>query len=221
MHLSPEKSIQIIALDGAAATGKSSTADALAQKLKYLHVDTGSHFRILCHYLIKHKCSHKESDASLGAFLKTLHIETEVIQNKAVLKIEHQVLGGKALRTEAINESVSKFASIASVRSFLLEYQRSLTSFAQSLGYSGMVVEGRDIGSVVFPNADLKVFLYADEQTRIRRRKEEGQIDPISQRDDLDSKRKLAPLTCPDGAVKLNTSLLSLEAVVESIIQKI
>ena len=150
-----------------------------------------------------------------------LHIETEVIQNKAVFKIEHQALGGKPFAQKQSTNLYPNLPPSLQKRSFLLEYQRSLTAFAQSLGYSGMVVEGRDIGSVVFPNADLKVFLYADEQTRIRRRKEEGQIDPISQRDDLDSKRKLAPLTCPDGAVKLNTSLLSLEAVVESIIQKI
>ena len=221
MHLSPKEPIQIIALDGAAATGKSTTASALALKLGYLHVDTGSHFRILCHHLIAHNYKPTDDTRSIESLLEDFSVETEIIQGKAVLKIQNQLLEKEALRSEAINQSVSQFASLAPIRTFLLEYQQSLKPFAQSQGYAGMVVEGRDIGSVVFPSADLKVFLYADEQTRIRRRQEEGQIDPIAQRDDLDSSRKLAPLTCPDGALELNTSLLSLEAVVDSIIQTI
>ena len=107
------------------------------------------------------------------------------------------------------------------MRNYLLKYQRSLEDFAQAKGFPGMVVEGRDIGSIVFPNASFKIFLHADEKTRIHRRQKEGQVDPISQRDDLDSTRKLAPLTCPDDALKLNTALLPLDDVVASIIKKI
>jgi cytidylate kinase len=107
------------------------------------------------------------------------------------------------------------------IRNFLLDYQRSLKTYTQDAGISGMVIEGRDVGSVVFPDAYLKIFLHADEKTRIARRKNEGQIDPISKRDDLDSTRKIAPLTCPQDALKLNTSLLSLDQVIDSILKHI
>jgi cytidylate kinase len=84
-----------------------------------------------------------------------------------------------------------------------------------------MVVEGRDIGSIVFPNATLKVFLEADAKTRIARREKEGHMDVINKRDTIDATRKLSPLTCPKDALNINTSLRSLDEVVSIILKEI
>ena len=107
------------------------------------------------------------------------------------------------------------------MRDFLLDYQRSLEHFAREAHFEGMVVEGRDIGSVVFPSADLKVFLHADESTRIARRQKEGLKDVINERDAIDRTRTLAPLTCPKDALSINTTQLSLDEVVDLILKKI
>ena len=221
MNPNAKQPFKIITIDGAAATGKSTTANAIAKELEFLHVDTGSHFRILCHHLIQKKITPKDPNSSLETILRSVPIDTEIIEGSAILKIGQELLQTKALRTEEINNSVSKFASMEPIRNFLLDYQRSLKTYAQDAGIPGMVIEGRDIGSVVFPDAYLKIFLHADEKTRIARRKNEGQIDPISKRDDLDSTRKIAPLTCPQDALKLNTSLLSLDQVIDSILKHI
>jgi cytidylate kinase len=221
MNPNAKQPFKIITIDGAAATGKSTTANAIAKELGFLHVDTGSHFRILCHHLIQKKITPKDPNSSLETILRSVPIDTEIIEGSAILKIGQELLKAKTLRTEEINNSVSKFASMEPIRNFLLEYQRSLKTYTQDAGIPGMVIEGRDIGSVVFPDAYLKIFLYADEKTRIARRKNEGQIDPISKRDDLDSTRKIAPLTCPQDALKLNTSLLSLDQVIDSILKHI
>lgn len=221
MNPNAKQPFKIITIDGAAATGKSTTANAIAKKLGFLHVDTGSHFRILCHHLIQKKSTPKDTNSSLETILRSLSMETEIIDGSAILKIGRKLLETDALRTEEINNSVSKFASIESIRNFLLNYQRSLKTYTQDAGFPGMVIEGRDIGSVVFPEAQLKIFLHADEKTRIKRRQNEGQIDPISKRDILDSTRKIAPLTCPQDALKLNTSLLSLDQVIGSILKQI
>ena len=84
-----------------------------------------------------------------------------------------------------------------------------------------MIVEGRDIGSVVFPTATLKIFLEADAITRIARRKKEGHTDVINERDTIDSTRKLSPLTCPNDALNIDTSKLSLDEVVSLILKEI
>lgn len=220
MHHILSKPPTLISIDGAAATGKSSTARALAEELKFLHVDTGAHFRIVCFHLLA-KGIDPSDRMALEAGLDKFSTVTEIEGLSAILTINEQSLDDSALRTPEINNAVSKFASAASVRDFLLNYQRSLTTFAQEHHFEGMVVEGRDIGTVVFPKAHLKIFLHADEATRIARRETDGQEDPISQRDALDSTRKIAPLTCPEDAFKINTSLHSLEQVVTLLKEKV
>jgi len=101
----------------------------------------------------------------------------------------------------------------------LFDYQRAQVSVARKEGYAGLIMEGRDIGSVIFPDADFRFFLYADEATRAARRAKEGQTDSIAERDKRDSQRKTAPLTCPEGATRVDTGPLTLEGVVEHITQ--
>ena len=215
-----ENYLKIIALDGAAATGKSSTARALAKRLDFLHIDTGSHFRILTYYLLE-KNIPAENSQSFVKELKKLVLNTYIKNHSAFLEISTNKLSKEALRSLRVNQLVSKYASIKPLRDFLLSYQRSLTDFAYKNGYLGIVVEGRDIGSIVFPNDSLKIFLHADEETRINRRQNEGQEDIIKERDAIDKTRSLAPLTCSPDAIKINTANHSLDEVVALILKEV
>jgi len=102
------------------------------------------------------------------------------------------------------------------VRTALLAYQRGQAGVSAQHGFRGLVMEGRDIGSVIFPNADFRFFLHAHADERARRRANEGQQDSITERDRLDSSRKTAPLACPQGAISIDTTHLTLPQVVEA-----
>lgn len=215
--MNPFETFITLALDGGAASGKSSTARALATKLGWMHVDTGSHYRAITFSLLAAQVT---SDApELSDALKALRFETELDGNQARIKIEGRTFNGDDLRSEAVNTQVSHFAAQPAVRQALFHYQRSQCDIARSLDFAGIVMEGRDIGTVILPDADLRVFLEADETTRAQRRAAEGQKDTIATRDKLDASRKTAPLTCPEGALVINTGELSLDAVVERIIE--
>src|SRR5690606_11407259 len=97
----------------------------------------------------------------------------------------------------------------------LLAYQRGQAGVARQRGFRGLIMEGRDIGSVIFPDADFRFFLHADPEERARRRAREGQTDSIAERDRLDTSRKTAPLTCPPGAIDVDSTFLNLEEVVD------
>jgi cytidylate kinase len=116
---------------------------------------------------------------------------------------------------------VSHFAALAPVRNKLFHYQRSLAKFARAQKFAGLVMEGRDIGSVIFPDAPYRFFLFADEQTRAKRRHSEGQTDAIAQRDKLDRSRSVAPLTCPSGATQIDTSQRTLAQVIQLIVDHV
>lgn len=220
MTANSENTLKIISLDGAAATGKSSTARAVAEALNYLHVDTGSHYRIICYHLNQKAIEPIESNKLLSA-LDKFKVNTTLRNNSVLFDINETQLGSGELRSYTVNTQVSQFASLKPVRDFLLCYQRSLINFAQKNHFKGMIVEGRDIGSVIFPNATLKVFLEADANTRIARREKEGHTDFINERDTIDATRQLSPLICPNNALKIDTSKLSLDEVVSQIIKEI
>ena len=220
MTANSENTLKIISLDGAAATGKSSTARAVAEALNYLHVDTGSHYRIICYHLNQKAIEPIESNKLLSA-LDKFKVNTTLRKNSVLFDINETQLGSGELRSYTVNTQVSQFASLKPVRDFLLCYQRSLINFAQKNHFKGMIVEGRDIGSVIFPNATLKVFLEADANTRIARREKEGHTDFINERDTIDATRQLSPLICPNNALKIDTSKLSLDEVVSLIIKEI
>ena len=220
MTADPNQTFKIISLDGAAATGKSSTAHAVAKALNYLHVDTGAHYRIICYHLNQKSIQAVENPELLNA-LDSFRINTLLNKNSVLFEINETQVEPDDLRSYTVNTLVSQFATLKPVRDFLLGYQRSLVDFAQNHHFKGMIVEGRDIGSIVFPNATLKVFLEADANTRIARREKEGHMDVINKRDAIDAPRPLSPLTCPKDALNINTSLHSLDEVVSIILKQI
>ncbi|MEI7800871.1 MAG: (d)CMP kinase, partial [Opitutaceae bacterium] len=119
------------------------------------------------------------------------------------------------IRGQTVNDHVSHYAAIPAVRQKLLSYQRGQVAVAQQHGFRGLVMEGRDIGSVIFPAADYRFFLHADPIERAKRRAREGQLDSIAERDRLDSSRKASPLVSPTGAIDIDSTFLTLEQVVE------
>jgi len=206
----------VIALDGGAAVGKSSTARGLAERFGLMHVDTGAHYRTLCHALHKAKADPKEVD-SLAKQLAELQLDTRLDGCSAKLSINGKVPADAEIRSTKVNEDVSKFAALPALRDYLFEYQRSQVEIAREYGHSGLIMEGRDIGSVIFPDADYRFFLHADEATCAARRTKEGLTDAIATRDEMDKSRKTAPLICPKGATQINTAPLTLNEVIEKI----
>ena len=202
----------IVAIDGGAASGKSTTARALAEKLNLMHVDTGSLYRIICHALLEKRVD--GFDEQMGKHLDALVLETEVFGRQGRMRLDGKILDQEHLRSDRVNANVSSCAAQPLVRNKLLEYQRSQAGVARREGFAGLVMEGRDIGSVIFPDAAVKVFLQAEERKRERRRAAEGQADSIRKRDEMDSTRKTAPLACPADAVVIDTGKHDVEEVV-------
>ena len=208
-----------IAIDGGAASGKSTTSRALADRYNLLHVDTGSHYRALTIALFEADIAVDNELAASG--LSRLELSTEIIGHTAHIKISGRMPELPELRAPEINERVSLYAELPAVREFLINYQREQKQTAMDSGFDGLVMEGRDIGSVILPDADLRIFLEADAGKRMQRRASEGQTDSISERDKIDSARKTAPLICPEGALRIDTGNLSIDDVVNRIAEDI
>lgn len=213
------KDFFIVTIDGGAASGKSSTARLLSQGHKLLHVDTGSHYRALTFALIQQHITPQMPN--LTDVLSKINIGTIIDGNAARITIESKIPSENDIRSESVNAMVSQFAAIPAVREKLLEYQRSQENVAKKHDFRGLVMEGRDIGSVVFPKAKYRFFLEADPSKRAQRRAAEGLSDSIAERDALDKSRKAAPLVCPEGAERIDTGALNLEEVVAYIGKKI
>jgi len=205
----------IVAIDGGAASGKSSTARALAARFPLLHVDTGAHYRAITAEMLRRNVRPTDI-AAVEAALTGLALGTRVNGSAAQMEIGGKVPGDE-IRAPEVNAAVSHFAAIPAVRTALLHYQRNQAAVAREHGFKGLVMEGRDIGSIIFPEADLRIFLHANPDERARRRAQEGQLDSIAERDRLDSSRKTAPLTCPPGAIDINSTFLTLDQVVEKV----
>lgn len=210
----------IIAVDGGAASGKSSTSRQVAEQLNLMHVDTGSHYRAVTFALLEAGVS-AEDETAVAERLQSLPLGVTIEGRTARITLDGSVPTQEALRSDAVNAAVSPYAALPVVRQFLFEYQRSQADVAQAKGFAGLIMEGRDIGSVIFPDATLRVFLEADAATRTQRRAAEGQTDAIEARDKIDSSRKTAPLTCPAGAFRIDNSQLSLDEVVEIIVNEV
>ncbi len=209
-------SFLIVAIDGGAASGKSSTARALSERFQLMHVDTGSYYRAVTAELLR-QGARAEDVGAVKTVLARLAFGTRVAGRSAQMEIGGRVVPEAEIRSPEVNAAVSHFAAIPEVRSQLLAYQRGQAEVAQAHGFRGLVMEGRDIGSVIFPQADFRFFLHADPVERARRRAQEGQTDSIAERDRLDSSRKTAPLTCPPGATDIDSTLLTLPEVVDRV----
>lgn len=221
---------KIIAIDGPAASGKSTVAKIIAQKLGYLYVDSGSMFRVVtflwleylqANNLLINKTNNASNALILDKLLETLEIDLkdnskEVFANGRNLSTE--------IRNNLISQNVSYIASFMQVRNKLLFLQRKLAE------KNNVIMDGRDIGTVVFPQADLKIFLTASPEIRARRRFDElvarGEnidlvklVEEIKQRDQLDSTRDIAPLKKADSAHEINTDNFTIDQVAEKIIE--
>ena len=203
----------IVAIDGGAASGKSSSSRTLSERFNLLHVDTGSFYRAITAELLRRGV--KAADhAAVKAALAHITLGTRVQGRSAQMEIGGRVAGDE-IRSREVNEHVSHFAAIPEVRNALLAYQRGQADVARGQRLRGLVMEGRDIGSVIFPDADFRFFLHAHPEERARRRASEGHHDSIAERDRIDSSRKTAPLACPPGAVSIDTTHLTLPEVVD------
>ena len=206
----------IVAIDGGAASGKSSTSRAISERFNFLHVDTGSFYRALTAELLQGGTATDDVAAVKNA-LAHLKLGTRLVGRSAFMEISGQVVPEARIRSAEVTAAVSHFAAIPELRSALLAYQRGQADVARKNGFRGLVMEGRDIGSVIFPEADFRFFLHADPVERARRRAQQGQADQIAERDRLDTQRKTAPLVLPRGATGIDSTDLTLEQVVEKI----
>lgn len=215
----PSDSFIIVAIDGGAASGKSSSSRTLSDRFNLLHVDTGSFYRAITAEMLRRGVQATDL-AGVKAALADVKLGTRVEGRSAQMAIGGRV-AGEEIRSREVNDHVSHFAAIPEVRTALLAYQRGLAGVAREHKFRGLVMEGRDIGSVIFPDATFRFFLHAHPEERARRRASEGGQDSIAERDRLDSSRKTAPLACPPGAVSIDTTFLTLPEVVETMAKPI
>lgn len=218
----------IITIDGPAGSGKTTIAKILSAKLNFLLLESGSLYRTVTYLWLK-------CPQPLNEFLKNLKkfFEQE-IKIKLLPSGTNIYLGNKLLKDELkskeVEDKVSEISTIKEVRLFLTEFMRNLINKKNN---KNLIAEGRDMGNVVFPEADLKIFLTAKEEIRVQRRYKEiidrekrelsyeEVLNNIKFRDKLDSERSIAPLIIPDGAYVIDTSYLTPEQIIEKILQKL
>jgi CMP/dCMP kinase len=208
-HLPSQSASTVIAIDGPAASGKSTVARMLAQKLHFIFVSSGYYYRALAWSALQQDLDFSQ-EKIVSSWLATLDFKTSIIDGEARLLINGVALK-KQLFDGSVNALVSPLAALPEVRTFLLTKLRDL-----ALNHD-LIMEGRDIGSVVFPNTPFKFYLHASLEERMRRRRHEGEADAIATRDQNDSSRALAPLVIPEGATVIDTTHLSIEEVAEQI----
>ena len=201
----------IVAIDGGAASGKSTSSRILSERFNLLHSDTGSYYRALTAELLRHGVAPADL-TGVRAALATIALATRVTGRSATLELGGHAIPDAEIRRPEVNASVATFAAIPGVRAALLDYQRSQAGTARTHGFRGLVMEGRDIGSKIFPDADLRFFLFADLNERARRREQEGQQDHIAKRDNLDAQRLRESM---QGAVVIDSTYLTIEQVVQ------
>jgi cytidylate kinase len=200
-----------IAIDGPAASGKSTLARLLARRLGLIMVNSGAMYRAITWKVLGEHIDPHDS-AAVAALLDRIVIECGNDGLMSTISID-DIDPGEQLRSQEINANVSVIAAIPEVREKLIDLQRAY------LQNSSVVMEGRDIGSVVFPDTPYKIYVDASEEVRAARRVDMGEVDSISKRDAADSKRTTAPLVVADGATVLDNSDLTIEAGVTAALE--
>jgi cytidylate kinase len=196
--------VPLIAIDGPAGSGKSTVARAVARRLGLAYLDTGAMYRSAAWAALRAGADLADT-ARVAAIAGEINIDTGSTVSVDGVDVT------EAIRQAEVNTAVSIVAAQPAVRAEMVRRQRA---WADAHGGSG-VVEGRDIGTVVFPDADVKVFLTADPSVRASRREEEADID---RRDRLDSSRAASPLAKADDAIEIDTSTSSVEQVVDRVL---
>lgn len=207
-----ETQVQVIAMDGPAASGKSSVARRVASSLGWLYVNTGNMFRAVT-WAVLHRGIDPANAEAVAAVGSDLKLEFIAQDGRVQLLTEGRDLGDAELNSQEVNNAVSLIAQVPSVRTRLVNEQRALVRFGP------LVMEGRDIGSVVFPDTPHKFYIDASEEVRAARRGQQGLTDAVALRDKLDKTRKTAPLVVPDGALVIDSSDLTLEQVVDRVLE--
>lgn len=197
----------IIAIDGPAGSGKSTVARAVAEALGWSFLDTGAMYRAVTSEALFRGVDVNDQDA-VAALARAARIATTPSTSVNGRDVEHEI------RTEPINAAVSVVAANPQVRESMVERQREIAANQPT----GVVVEGRDIATVVFPDATLKVYLTASLEERSRRRGEEG-VESVARRDEADSTREASPLRQAADALVLDTTGRSVADVVGEIVQ--
>jgi len=209
----------VVAVDGTSGSGKSSTCRGVAQRLGLHYLDTGAQFRAMTWWMLREGVSVHDPDA-VAARAGEPVIESGTNPAAPTITVDGTDVSVE-IRSEAVTAAVSPVSTVADVRARLLELQRTIIGREVEAG-SGIVVEGRDIGSVVWPEAPVKIYLTADPVARAARRAaEEGGSDvattqeTLLERDRIDSGRATAPLVMADGAAHIDTTAYTLEEVIE------
>ena len=214
----------IIAIDGPAATGKSSTAKAVAEKLGFMYLDTGAMYRAVTLAVLEKDISLTHV-YTLESFLTSLDLNILYLEKTLVIELD-QVDVTKHIRDPKVTAKVSEVSALPAVRKAMVKFQRKLVSDKDC------IVEGRDIGTVVFPNADLKFYMIADSSIRAERRKKDllnlgknkdiGELETeIKSRDRKDSTRVHSPLSKAEDSIIIDTSHLDFREQVNMIVEKI
>ena len=209
----------VIAVDGPSGSGKSSISREAAKRLGFNFLDTGAMYRMITLFLSR---KNVKNDQEIEIVLANDDVNFEISTNptEIMFKLNGEDVS-KIIRTKEVTRNVSFYSALQLVRNFLLEKQRLIINNSNK----SIVVEGRDIGSVVVPNADLKIFITASEKARAERRAKELNLD-VAQvlndqkiRDQKDSSRKISPLIKLEDSMELDTSLLSFDQCVEKFIE--
>lgn len=213
-----------IAIDGYAGCGKSTTAKRVAQSLGYLFIDSGAMYRAVTLHALRQHIPFEEDNQQLQAALKQLTLTFTSGENPLIPSI---VMNGESvereIRTPDVAASVSQVARLGSVRDTMVAQQRQLAA------NGGVVMDGRDIGTVVFPHAELKIFMKADPIERARRRLAELENKGLSssledvlanlqERDRIDTTRAIAPLKQADDAIVIDTTHLTIDEQVNRVL---
>lgn len=213
----------IITIDGPAGSGKSTVARIVAEKLNFLYLDTGAMYRAVALYFIKNNLSHQNKSENLKSILKKINISFHYDSDQSLVKLNGEIVESE-IRTPEVTDLASPLSALPEVRTRLISMQRKIGKD------KNLVCEGRDMGTVVFPHADLKIFLVAHVDQRVNRRlldlhKKGIETDfgklkkQMEMRDYRDSHRNLSPLKPADDAIEVDTTNLSIQQVVDKIMQ--
>ena len=211
----------IIAIDGPAASGKSTTAIGVAKRLGITYLDTGAMYRAVTFGLIENDIKFEDS-SELDNYLKQIKLRLSETKSGVILNLDGRNIS-KEIRSSKVTENVSEVSALKNVRDSMVLIQRKMAK------KNDCILEGRDIGTVVFPNADFKFFLIADQIVRAKRRQndlkkmgEQKSIDNVTRdiikRDHKDSTRKHSPLIKSENAIIIDTSNLGINKVIDKIV---